>query len=255
VPVRFQVDPDFYDHPKTIGMSDEATALWVRAGSYSAAKLTDGFINEYLLVSTLRSSMDAAEELVRRGLWRRRKGGFQFHQWEARNLEKARVEAERAADRTRKRKNRLEGKQHANSQVDTRFVRPDSGRSPDGLSSESDRSPECSVLVSVSESSKPPKAPKGASRRRYDYNDDETFGRFWSAYPEKKGKPAAYQAWLKALERGADPERVITAAATYRDDPRRNPEKTKYPQGWLTDERYLEVAQAEQAAPRGWWDN
>jgi hypothetical protein len=28
MPIRFQVDPDFYDHPKTIGMSDAATALW-----------------------------------------------------------------------------------------------------------------------------------------------------------------------------------------------------------------------------------
>lgn len=78
MPVRFQVDPDFYDHPKTAGMSDAAFSLWVRAGSFSAAKLTDGFIAETVLVHTLRSDTQVADELVERGLWRRRRGGYMF---------------------------------------------------------------------------------------------------------------------------------------------------------------------------------
>lgn len=76
--VRFQVEPDFYDHPKTAGMSDAAFSLWVRAGSYSAAKLTDGFVSESVLVHTLRSDAQVADELVERGLWRRRRGGWIF---------------------------------------------------------------------------------------------------------------------------------------------------------------------------------
>ena len=59
-------------------------------------------------------------------------------------------------------------------------------------------------------------------------------------FPVKSGKPAAFKAWLGARARGADPERIIAAAKAYRDDPQRNPEKTKYPQGWLNDERYLD---------------
>jgi hypothetical protein len=86
MPIRFQVDPDFYDHPKAIGMSDAATALWVRAGSYSAAKTTDGFVAESVLALLSQTPAEAARELVRRGLWSRVKGGYRFHQWEARNL-------------------------------------------------------------------------------------------------------------------------------------------------------------------------
>jgi hypothetical protein len=137
MPIRFQVDGDFYDHPKTIGMSDGATALWVRAGSYSAAKLSDGFVAEAALSLLSRCPEEAASELVERGLWRRVKGGFRFHQWDRRNLLRARVEAEREADRLRKRKDRGAGGQNATPQVNGHVVQPestpDSARSPTGV--------------------------------------------------------------------------------------------------------------------------
>jgi len=85
----------------------------------------------------------------------------------------------------------------------------------------------------------PQAEPKRRTRRQaYDYSADLEFLRFWDVFPERSGKPAAFKAWLAARARGADPEHVIAAAAAYRDDPRRNPDKTKYPQGWLNDERY-----------------
>lgn len=78
MPIRFQVDGDFYDHPKAIGLSDAATALWVRAGSYSTAKLLDGFVPEDALVLCSRTPQEASGELVRRGLWRRVGDGYRF---------------------------------------------------------------------------------------------------------------------------------------------------------------------------------
>jgi hypothetical protein len=149
MPIRFQVDPDFYDHPKAIDMSDAATALWVRAGSYSAAKLLDGFVPENALSLLTRCPEEAPGELVMRGLWRRVKGGYRFHQWSPRNLTRARVEAEKTSDRLRKQQERQAGRQNGKPQVDNRIVRPDS--TPD-----SDRNPNgvrpVSVSVSVSES-------------------------------------------------------------------------------------------------------
>lgn len=142
MPVRFQVDPDFYDHPKTAGMSDSAFSLWVRAGSYSAAKLTDGFIAETVLVHTLRSDTSVADELVERGLWRRRRGGYLFHEWERRNLTKKRVEDHHASDAKRKRESRKNG----NAQVEALDVRTDSRRTDVGLQPESDP---CCVGVGV----------------------------------------------------------------------------------------------------------
>lgn len=167
MPIRFQVDPDFYDHPKTTGMSDAAFSLWVRAGSYSAAKTTDGFVAEDVLVHTLRSSVEVADELVGRGLWRRRKGGFQFHQWEVRNLTRARVEADRTTDRDRKRRKR----QTEKAQVDDETVRPDTDRTPTGIPTDVGRNPPVSVSVSVSESESvsgsgrpPPRPPERCPR-------------------------------------------------------------------------------------------
>lgn len=171
MPIRFQVDPDFYDHPKTTGMSDSAFSLWVRAGSFSAAKTTDGFVSEDVLVYTLRSSVEVAEELVGRGLWRRRKGGFQFHQWHVRNLTRERVEADRETDRERKRRERSgkkpkgsssggvtenagdvseDGATSGSSQLGTQVVRPDTDRTPTGIQPDSERNPPVSVSVSLS---------------------------------------------------------------------------------------------------------
>lgn len=77
MPVRFQVDGDFYDHPKSIGLTDAAVALWTRAGSYSAAKRTKGFIPAHVL-TILTQTPEAARELVSAGLWKRVKGGYRF---------------------------------------------------------------------------------------------------------------------------------------------------------------------------------
>lgn len=154
MPIRFQVDSDFYDHPKTIGMSSDAYKLWTRAGSYSANKLTDGLITEDVLAEVLREPQAAADELVKRRLWRRVKGGYRFHEWEHRNLTKTRVEGDRKADRERKRQRRGEGTQPAGNnedqQVEPSFVRPESERNPDGIRAESGGIPDGSVSVSVS---------------------------------------------------------------------------------------------------------
>jgi hypothetical protein len=149
MPIRFQVDGDFYDHPKTIGMSDSAIALWTRAGSYCVAKLLDGFVPEDALRLLSEVPDEAASELVGRGLWRRVKGGFRFHQWDHRNLTRARVEADREYDRTRKQRERQAARQNGNQQVNANNVR--SGHPPD-TRPDSERSPNRSVSVSVSES-------------------------------------------------------------------------------------------------------
>lgn len=178
MPIRFQVDGDFYDHPKTIDMSDAAVALWTRAGSYSAAKLTDGFVADAVLVRLSQTPAEASAELVRRGLWRRVRGGFQYHQWDQRNLLRARVEADREYDRKRKKAQRstiegpsrdhrgpIEGPSSGRRETlaslgdETRSVRNvqataadvRSGLPPD-IQPESGRSPYRSVSVSVSES-------------------------------------------------------------------------------------------------------
>jgi len=198
VPVRFQVDGDFYDHPKSIGLSDAAVALWTRAGSYSAAKLTDGFIVEHVLVLLSRTPTEAAEELVARGLWKRTKGGYRFHQWEERgNLTKERVENERRSDRQRKRRVRQMADQNTNPQVSTGIVQPESGPesnvTPLGI-----RGLSVSVSESVSESSSP-LPPEGAKIPRASSRG--------TRIPDPFNVDEAMKEW--ALERGMQPQWVM----------------------------------------------
>jgi hypothetical protein len=178
VVVRFQVDPDFYDHPKSIGMSDAAVALWTRAGSYSAAKLLDGFIAEHVLSTLSRTPEEASAELVARGLWRRVRGGFKFHQWDERNLTRARVESDRDNERLRKKRQRDEARKTARkapeNQPDGRNPQASNGNVPPGhppghppeSAGTPGHVPGVSVSVSLSESEsgsgRAPDAPNGA---------------------------------------------------------------------------------------------
>jgi hypothetical protein len=63
------------------------------------------------------------------------------------------------------------------------------------------------------------------------------FDEFWAVYPIHRDRKAAEIAWAKATTR-AEPDAIIEAAARYRDDPNRDPAKTKYAQGWLNGDRW-----------------
>jgi hypothetical protein len=61
-----------------------------------------------------------------------------------------------------------------------------------------------------------------------------TFADFYAAYPLKKDRLDAEKAFNKALKKpGVTPEILVAAACSYRDDPTRKPEFTKYPATWL----------------------
>jgi hypothetical protein len=101
----------------------------------------------------------------------------------------------------------------------------------------------------------PPRGKRGSRRAAYDYDAHPDFERFWDAYPQKSGKAEALKAFLAAIERGHQPDVIIKAAEQYRDDPRRNPEMTKYPQGWLSSDRFLDESGTSAPGNGGWWDN
>lgn len=62
----------------------------------------------------------------------------------------------------------------------------------------------------------------------------EAFGAFWLIYPKKKAREEARKAWVAAIERGATPEHITTAAQTYaRERAEQDPKYTKYPATWL----------------------
>lgn len=99
----FKVDDSFHSHPKVLAAEPAALGLWVVAGTWSAANLTDGFVPEHVLPRLLPDSGELAESLVTCGLWRRAKGGYRFHDWGDYNPHSSDVKRERDAARERMR--------------------------------------------------------------------------------------------------------------------------------------------------------
>lgn len=93
----FKVDDSFHSHPKVLATSPAALGLWVVAGAWSSANLTEGFVPDHALPRLIPDSEPLARELVSVGLWRRERGGYRFHDWIAYNP--TRSEATAARDR------------------------------------------------------------------------------------------------------------------------------------------------------------
>lgn len=87
----FKVDDSFHSHPKVLATDPAALGLWVIAGSWSSAHLTEGFVPDEVLPRLLPDAETLARKLVTAGLWMRRKGGHQFHDWLEKNPSKEAV--------------------------------------------------------------------------------------------------------------------------------------------------------------------
>lgn len=90
----FKVDDGFWAHPKTVGLSGDAIALWVRGGTWSAQQLTDGFIPSKVL-PILQAVPESAAELVGAGLWDVLPDGWGVHDWERYQPSRTEVEEKR----------------------------------------------------------------------------------------------------------------------------------------------------------------
>jgi hypothetical protein len=102
----FKVDDNLAFHSKSMLAGNAAMGLWVRAGSWSAQQLTEGFVPLHMIASL--GTRAQASALVKAKLWTEEPGGFRFWQWndEGRQPRKEDVLAERAAARDRQRRAR-----------------------------------------------------------------------------------------------------------------------------------------------------
>lgn len=69
--------------------------------------------------------------------------------------------------------------------------------------------------------------------------DSPEFDAFWSAFPSerKSNKPGCRKKFAQAAKT-VDPQKIIAAAAAYRDDPNREAKYTVNPHKWLNEERW-----------------
>lgn len=123
--VWFKVDDNLAFHHKAMAAGNPAIGMWVRAGSFCAQQLTDGFVPDHM-VPTLGTKALAAK-LVAAGLWHRVRNGFQFHEWETYQPTKSEVEKKRAEARDRMGRNRQ------NSRVGSSDVRANTERTSDAV--------------------------------------------------------------------------------------------------------------------------
>lgn len=65
------------------------------------------------------------------------------------------------------------------------------------------------------------------------------FEHWWEHYPRKTGKRKAFLAWKSAIKR-ATKEQLIEGAKRYATDPNRTEQFTKYPEGWLARDGWLD---------------
>lgn len=153
----FRVDDTLAFHRKALAAGNAAMGLWVRAGSWCAQQLSDGFIPADIAL-TIGTEYQASA-LVKAGLWDVVEGGYEFHEWteEGRQPTREDVLARRAADRARKSdwrrsataQSKIKRNRSRNEQNDTPGVQFDpiskvpqvSGGCPLGIQAESARNP------------------------------------------------------------------------------------------------------------------
>lgn len=108
----FKVDDRLWGHPKWLASPAGARALWVTAGSWAAANLTDGRIPRHVLGS-LGGRVRDADGLVSAGLWVVESGqheGWRFADWTDYQPTREQVEADRAAAAERQQRARDKAK-------------------------------------------------------------------------------------------------------------------------------------------------
>jgi hypothetical protein len=79
----FKVDDQLAFHAKIVAAGNSAMGLWIRAGSWSSAQLTDGFIPSHMASAMANAMANPCDQdaLVMAGLWDEVDGGYQFHDW------------------------------------------------------------------------------------------------------------------------------------------------------------------------------
>lgn len=216
-------------HPKAVSAGNAAMGLWVRAGSWCAAHLTDGSLPR-AMVKPLGGRTRDANRLVEVGLWDQPfgpDGDFVFRDWDHYQKSKAQVEAKREAERIKKQRQRAAQCPSGTTQG-----------TPSGTTSGSPAAPYPSLPKRVKKHAKKPA-------------DTAEFEAFWQAYPKKADKGHARTAFAKALAAVGDVQVLIAGAEAYRNSPARSERFTKNAATWLNGECWADEQPAPVKVPGG----
>lgn len=213
----FKVDDGFYTSIKFLSIpreyQTEAAGLWLLAGTWSADKLTDGFV-PYAVMDMWHFKNETVAQLIAVGLWRHdeERSGIEFHDWcDYQPTREALTES-----RTR-----------------TSNARSEAGKLG-GLRSGEARRSKTEANLKQNEAPNPnPYQNKTITRTSSASVETEDFKRFWEAYNHKLDKKAAIKAFAKAVTL-VSAETIIEKAGAYANDPNRPLQKNAAT--WLNGE-------------------
>ncbi|OMB79260.1 hypothetical protein [Mycolicibacterium conceptionense] len=105
---HFRVDDALHGHPKAQRAGDDAIGMWVRAGSFCMAYLTDGFVPDWWVKQQPKGTAKA-RKLIAAGLWhggaeRDGEKGYQFHEFVGPGRQDSRAQIEADREKWRKKK-------------------------------------------------------------------------------------------------------------------------------------------------------
>lgn len=191
-------DLDFADNPKIIGLSCEAFRAFVESVLYSRQHLTDGFIDQRVVVRKWGTAV--AEELStndsKNPSWSPVENGWQIHGFEDKQTTKAEIAEKREKRREAGIKSGAARRELSKQRTNT----------------------EQSVQQNVNKTEPETETETETINTLHQSAIEERFEAFWNVYPRKVGKVSARKAFLKAAS-VANPLVIIGGADRMASDP------------------------------------
>lgn len=200
----FPLSDELYSDARYLGLSADALALWTRAASWTADRLTDGVVPTTAIAMFPGATEVHAAELVEAGVWKRARGGWQYVDYPE-SAKQGAVQARRNADKRRQQK-----KRRSDLESSRRDAGRDSGVTPPASRPESSAS--YTYVVPTERAASPPDALFDSPITARD-----VVGAWIDASRENGAHPSQAQikrvgaTAKKSIEAGNDPQLVLEA--------------------------------------------
>lgn len=229
----FKVDDAFFTSHKVLSIPrdrrQEAIGAWLLIGTWSAHKMTDGVVPDYVL-DDFGIKESSRVMLIEAGLWIELDDGIEFHDWAEYQPTREQMTAKKEETHAKKVAAGRKG-------AEVRWQK-DSKAIAENSKAIANDSP-----VPVPEPIKNTSSPTVTD-----------FDSFWSLWPRKEGKANALKAYEKSLRKISEPE-LLDKARLYVTSPLRPDVKfVPHAATWLNGERWADdlVPVARVADPNDW---
>lgn len=230
----FKVDDGFYTSLKFLSiprpLQAQAAGVWLLSGTWSADKMTDGFV-PYAVLDLWEFDTELIEELVKCGLWDHddERQGIWFHDWADYQPMREQLEAKSVSrnERAVKAANARWNKPDANSDANAMLT-----NAKPMLTDAPEPEPE-PVLKPLAISS-------------------PLFDEFWQLWPRREGKANAVKAWQKATKKISESDLVQKARAYVTGPTVPQTQFVPHAATWLNGERWNDEPEPVRHNPDAW---